>query len=1114
MEKRKRIALFVGQADESYQSRFISGFLKNAFSGGYDVCIFSMYRKYQDTPEREQGEANIFSLMNPGRFDSAVILKDSIQTEQAAELLELHLKEIFDKPIVVIEKESELFPSICTDSYSSVYELITHLIRVHGCRDIAYLTGKKRHSHSLERLRAYREAMADAALPVSEERIIFGDFWYQSGEDCAETLLADGGKLPDAVACANDQMAIGLCKALSARGIRVPEDIAVVGYDSTFEGQTSPRPITSALIPAEEFGEYAFRFMNDMICGNVPESFRLKSRMVLGESCGCKCCGDMPDYHIRRSEWGTDISEARYNSVFNTMEESLLSQTSLQAYLDTVYSYVYQLGGAEEFHLCLAGEWKNMGQGVRLRNDGYSQKMLHAVRYCSDRRHNTAGLNESFETAEMLPDLYGQHDSPTAYFFTPVFYENECFGYAALSYGSQLRSYDDTYRRWIGAVSRGLESLRRTLIMQQMQEQLERLRSSKFKVSSLAYESLNNEEKAQYQLVTQILDENLLDYHFQPIVSAADGSVYAYEALMRSRTETRVLPLSIIKYAAMQDRLSDVECATFVNVLQYIDEHGDSFGAAKVFINSIPGVRTDDASLSALETCIAAHASRVVVELTEEAELKDSEWKKLKARFEKLHINIAVDDYGTGYSNVSNLLRYMPNFVKIDRSLVSEIHEYPQKQHFVREIIDFCHDNGIQALAEGVETAEELRTVIHLGADLIQGFYTARPSAEIIGQINEKCRTEIRQYYQERIDGNTKRIYIAGKTNRISLARLVKDSCTDIVIGRGEMVYQDISIIGTPRMKTDIHIRIEPNYRGSITLEDVTLSNVKNRPAIELGENTSVSLELVGSNTLYRSGIQVPDSSKLVLVGDGSLFIDLDAAESYGIGNDHSSRHGELIFEQDGLLKINCCGKNSICIGSGLGGIIRINRGEYNLNVDTERIVGIGTLTGDADLAITNCRIEADVAASTGTFIGSMNGSASISITKSSVDFYAHGESLAAIGTHSGASASVSTQFVNIVLNMMADDTTCFGALNGSSVLNLCESHLRIEANGQEALAFGGSSEDSDILLSNADVSVKLRSSRGTETLAPDDRFTIKNSRYRLVVNGVEAKRVTLMDYT
>ncbi|MBP0973604.1 MAG: EAL domain-containing protein [Oscillospiraceae bacterium] len=1112
MDSRKRIALFAGQADESYQSRFISGFLKEAFAAGYDVCIFSMYRKYQDTPEREQGESNIFSLMSPDKFDGAVILKDSIQTEKAAEQLELSIKDIFHKPIVVIEKESELFPSICTDCYSAIFELIHHLIEVHGCKDIAFLTGKKWHKHAQERLQAYRDAMADAGLEVSDERIIYGDFWYQSGEICAEELLADGKELPDAVACANDQMAIGLCKALTERGIRVPEDIAVVGYDSTYEGQTSPRPITSALIPAEEFGEYAFRFLTDLMNGREPESFRLRSKLVIGESCGCQCCG-MPEYQIRRDAWGTDISEERYDSVFNTMEENLIAQSSLQEYLDTVYSYVYQLGSIEEFHLCLANDWKHIDPGVRFGVSGFSRKMIHAIRYCSDRKHNIAGLHESFETEAMLPELYEMRETPTAYFFTPVFYENACFGYAAISYGSDLCSYDDTYRRWIGAVCRGLECLRRTLVIQQMQEQLGRMHSSKFKVSDHAYESLSSDEKVQYQLVTRILDENLLEYHFQPIVSAVDGSVYAYEALMRSRTAQKVLPLSIIRYAAMQERLFDVERATMVNVLRYIDEHGDSFGDAKVFINSIPGVVKDEQFYAELENAVAPHADKVVVELTEEAELQDADLEKLKAYIEKMGINIAVDDYGTGYSNVSNLLRYMPDFVKIDRSLLSDIHKHPQKQHFVREIIDFCHDNGIKALAEGVETAEELRTVIHLGADLIQGFYTARPSATIIGQINEKCRSEIRQYHQERIDGNTKRIYVAGKTNRVSLAKLVKDGCTDIVVGRDEMVYTDISIIGTPQMKTDIHVRIEPGYKGSITLEDVYFSNVNGRPAIELGENSCVTLVLVGANTLYHAGIMVPESAKLTLEGNGTLLIDLDSAESYGIGNTHSSRHGELVFEQDGMLRIDCRGKSGIAIGSGLGGIIRINRGEYNLNLDTESAVGIGALKGDVDLAITTCRIESDWATSYGVFIGSYEGNAKVFVTKSGLNFYAHGETVAAFGTINGEYASISTQYISIVLNMMADKMTCFGALDGKTDLNFRDSHLRIEAVGQKALAFGGNTEQTDIQITSADVSVKVRSSLDRETLAPDENIHVKNSRFRLMVNGEEVERAGTIDY-
>lgn len=1112
-DHRKRIAMFVGQANESYQSRFISGFLKNAFASGYDVCIFSMYRKYQDTPEREQGESNIFSLMSPDKFDGAIILKDSIQTENAAEKLELHLKNIFDKPIVVIEKESELFPSICTDCYSDVFELVTHLIKIHGCKDIAFLSGKKWHKHSKERLQAYRDAMAKAGLPVSEDRIFYGDFWYQSGELCAEELLADDKKLPDAVACANDQMAIGLCRAFEERGISVPGDIAVVGYDSTFEGQTSPKSITSALIPAEEFGEYAFHFLSDKINGKVPESFKLRSELLIGESCGC--CGEtMPSHKIKRTSWATDIYEEGFDSVFNTMSENLISQYSLQDYLSTVYSYAYQIRGAEEFHLCLASEWKNAGHGVHLRNNGYPAKMMHAIRYCKDRRSNIAGTDEYFDTSDMLPELYDDFNSPTAYFFTPLFYENECFGYAALSYGSQLRSYDDIYLRWISSVSRGLEILRRSLVMIYMQEQLDHFRNNKFEVSNYAYENLDNEEKAQYKLVSRILDDNLLDYYFQPIVSAVDGSVYAYEALMRSRTETKISPLSIIKYAAMQERLSDVERATFLNVLNYIDKNEDSFGEARVFINSIPGVSVGEETASELDNFLSAHAQRVVVELTEEAELKDSDLEKLKDYFEKMHINIAVDDYGTGYSNVSNLLRYMPDFVKIDRSLLSDIHEYPQKQHFVREVIDFCHDNGIKALAEGVETAEELQTVIHLGADLIQGFYTAKPSAEVIGQIDEKCRSQIKQFHQERIDGSNKHIYFAGKTNRISLAKLEKNGCTDIVIGHDEMVYKDISVIGTPQMKTSLHMRIEPNYRGKITLEDVYFSNVKNRPCIELGENSNVTLVLVGTNTMFDSGIQVPESSRLVIEGDGVLNVDLNAAESYGIGNDHHSCHGELVFEQDGPINISCRGKSSICIGSGYGGSIHINRGEYNFNIDTETSVGIGALKGEVNIAITTCHIESDCAASIGTFIGSLESNAEISLSRSSVNFYAHNKYMVVFGTLRGSKAIVRTDQVSLVLNVMADNSTCFGSLYGSSEVNLCDSHLKLDAIGQEALALGGyNRDDTYIRLSDSDTRIDIRSALGKATAAEDQNFLIKNGRLRMIINGSEVEHQVTIEY-
>ena len=94
----------------------------------------------------------------------------------------------------------------------------------------------------------------------------------------------------------------------------------------------------------------------------------------------------------------------------------------------------------------------------------------------------------------------------------------------------------------------------------------------------------------------------------------------------------------------------------------------------------------------------------------------------------------------------------MPKVVKIDRTLLSGIQDKPQKKHFVKSIVDYASKNNITVLAEGVETKEEMRCVISLGVDLIQGYYTGRPCAEPISAIDEEVRFQIRRYNYNRDD--------------------------------------------------------------------------------------------------------------------------------------------------------------------------------------------------------------------------------------------------------------------------------------------------------------------------------------------------------------------------
>lgn len=586
--------------------------------------------------------------------------------------------------------------------------------------------------------------------------------------------------------------------------------------------------------------------------------------------------------------------------------------------------------------------------------------------------------------------------------------------------------------------------------------------------------ALSAEERAELAEVEAIIDENRFAYHFQPIVSTSDGSIYSYEALMRPQSDMGLSPFHVLKYAELTGRLSDIERATFLNVLNIIDSNKEVFKDRRVFINSIPRIRLDGSDFRRVGELLIKHSDTAVVELTEYAETEEDELNMLKERYMNMGVKIAIDDYGTGYSNVKNLLRYMPNYVKIDRTLITDIQTSPKKRHFVREIIEFCHSTNIMALAEGVETAEELRAVILLGADLIQGYYTAKPGAEIIDSIPDNIIHEIKTYQLARQDGKDQQVYTVQPGERVQLDRLIKDDYKCILAGKNDADDSEITIVGSPSLDTEIHIETAKGFKGKIVLENAHLSNIKERPCIELGENSDVTLILKGESKLENGGILVPKSAKFTLDGSGIININLNAAEYFGIGNDVSSSHGDLIFNHSGVINIIARGREGVCIGSGLGGNIFVNQGKFIFNLNGRTGVGIGTLYGDSQLNMNNFSLDADIAFLKGVAVGSLTGSAEVHIRKSSTKLYMCGEELVAVGTISGEKSDISLGDAIMTLNLRSPNCTCIGSLEENTYFKVENAAFRAEVGGPNALPFGSINGDTKVSFVGADVSVLM----------------------------------------
>ena len=250
--------------------------------------------------------------------------------------------------------------------------------------------------------------------------------------------------------------------------------------------------------------------------------------------------------------------------------------------------------------------------------------------------------------------------------------------------------------------------------------------------------------KDAYMLFDLLIEKNLFVYNFQPIIDAKTGEIYAYEALMRTTGEINMNPGEILKIAKDYNRLYDIEKATLYNVLAYMNDHFEKFVGKRVFINTIPGHFLTDEDYNRINYRYSHLLKHCVIEITEQNDVSDYELNRIKSLGgDDSGCQLAVDDYGAGYSNIVNLLRYKPQVIKIDRYLISDIHNDINKQMFVKSTIDFAQMNGIKTVAEGVETIDELKAVISYGVDLIQGFYTARPAPDPLQELPDKTKYEI-----------------------------------------------------------------------------------------------------------------------------------------------------------------------------------------------------------------------------------------------------------------------------------------------------------------------------------------------------------------------------------
>jgi DNA-binding LacI/PurR family transcriptional regulator/signal transduction histidine kinase len=286
-KKRPTIGFILDWVGGRYQSQVWLGALAAAEARDANLIIFS--GRSLSAPQGFLSQSNaLYDVISSENLDGLVILSGTISNYVTQEEFREFVHRFQPLPIISISIELAGIPSLLIDNRGGMRAVIAHLIEVHGYRRIAFVGGPEVNDEARERFTAYRDELARHNIPFDPLLVAPGNFSELAGFDAVSTFLDERQITPEAIVAVDDDTALGVLEALEARGLTVPEEIAVTGFDDIKESRYASPPLTTVVQPFYRQAHLAVSMMLEHLNGkSIPPKIELPMEVVIRESCGC-----------------------------------------------------------------------------------------------------------------------------------------------------------------------------------------------------------------------------------------------------------------------------------------------------------------------------------------------------------------------------------------------------------------------------------------------------------------------------------------------------------------------------------------------------------------------------------------------------------------------------------------------------------------------------------------------------------------------------------------------------------------------------------------------------------------------------------------------------------
>lgn len=421
-----KIAIYIGEIAGDFQHTIVKVITEKANALGYDVMTICSYGSYNDDILYAEGEKASILLPDPSIFDGIIVAEDLFDIPGMGDELYEKLKAEAKCPVVYLRTKREGFYSILLENTASIENMVRHFATVHGFKDIVYMSGKKGMLDSTERLQGYYNVMQELGIPVTEHMVFHGDYWRDKGEEAINWFMEGRDTYPQAIVCANDYMAFSICEELRKRGVRVPEDVCVSGFDFVQEAKTYEPTLTSLEVDFAGMSAQAMDIIDHVNRGMQENQVQyVPAKLQLNKSCGC---GEQ--YEFKNVAAILEKNYRQTASMKNMMLMTMEYQDSIEMNEFLAIADKYRdCMKANKIYFCFSDSNEEGFDEVENDSKFSNQMILTRIMEGRDQRNI---CNTPFLRKELLPEVCWKKDAPNNFYFFTIHFKNKVYGYVVV----------------------------------------------------------------------------------------------------------------------------------------------------------------------------------------------------------------------------------------------------------------------------------------------------------------------------------------------------------------------------------------------------------------------------------------------------------------------------------------------------------------------------------------------------------------------------------------------------------------------------------------------------------------------------------------------------------